>query len=89
MDVVEDPAQRALMAEALLSETKPPEEREVQSAIQQIHEFALERRLRELRELIAEAERRGDYAELAVLTQQKLELDRALRQLHNQNPPER
>ncbi len=89
MDVVEDPAQRALMAETLLSETKPPEEREVQSAIQQIHEFALERRLRELRELIAEAERRGDYAELAVLTQQKLDLDRTLRQLHNQNPPDR
>jgi DNA primase len=89
MDVIEDPAQRALMAEALLSETKPPEEPEVQSAIQQIHEFALVRRLRELRELIAEAERRGDYAELAVLTQQKLDLDRTLRQLHNQNPPER
>ena len=31
---------------------------------------------------IAEAERRGDFAELALLTQQKLELDRALRQLH-------
>ena len=40
------------------------------------------RRQRELRELIAEAERRGDFAELAVLTQQKLDLDRALRQLH-------
>lgn len=32
--------------------------------------------------LIAEAERRGDVAELAVITQQKLELDRALRRLH-------
>jgi DNA primase len=41
-----------------------------------------------LRTLIAEAERRGDFAELAVLTQQKLELDRALRKLHNQRPPE-
>jgi DNA primase len=47
------------------------------------------RRQRELRELIAEAERRGDFAELAVLTQQKLDLDRALRQLHNQRQPER
>jgi len=89
MDVVEDEAQRALLAETLLAETKPPEETEVQSAIQEIHDRAIVRRQRELRELISEAERRGDHAELALLTQQKLDLDRALRQLHNQRPPER
>jgi DNA primase len=89
MDVVEDPAQRALLAETLMAETKPPGEGEVQSAIQEIHERAIESRQRELRTLIAEAERRGDFAELALLTQQKLDLDRALRQLHNQRPPER
>jgi DNA primase len=89
MDVVEDPAQRALLAEALLAETKPPEEIEVQSALQEIQERAIESRQREMRTQISEAERRGDFAELATLTQQKLELDRALRQLHNQNPPER
>jgi DNA primase len=89
MDVVEDEAQRALLAETLLAETKPPEENEVQSAIQEIHERAIESRQRDLRALIAEAERRGDFAELALLTQQKLDLDRALRQLHNQRPPER
>jgi DNA primase len=44
--------------------------------------------LRELRALIAEAERRGDFAELAVIMQQKLDLDRKLRQLHNQKSPE-
>ena len=86
MDVVEDPAQRALLAEVLLAETKPPEESEVLSAIQEIQERAIESRQRDLRALIAEAERRGDYAELALLTQQKLDLDRALRQLHNQRP---
>jgi DNA primase len=89
MTVVEDPAQRALLAEALLAETKPPEEAEVQGAIQEIQERAIESRQRELRTLIAEAERRGDFAELAVLTQQKLDLDRALRQLHNQRAPDR
>ncbi|MGA2672830.1 MAG: DNA primase [Terracidiphilus sp.] len=89
MDAVQDPAQRALLAEALLGETKPPEESEVLSAVQEIQERAIENRQRDLRSLIAEAERRGDFAELALLTQQKLELDRALRQLHNQNPPER
>jgi DNA primase len=84
MDVVEDPAQRALLAETLLAETKPPEENEVRSAIQEIQERTIERRQRELRTLIAEAERCGDFAELALLTQQKLELDRALRTLQAQ-----
>jgi len=88
MDVVEDPAQRALLAEALLAETKPPAALEVHSAIQEIHERAIVSRLRDLRTLIAEAEQRGDFAELAILTQQKLDLDRALRQLHNQQPPQ-
>jgi DNA primase len=88
MDTVEDPAQRALLAEALLAETRPPKESEVLSAIQEIQERAIESRQRDLRVLIAEAERRGDFAELAVLTQQKLDLDRALRQLHNQPPPQ-
>ena len=83
MEVVEDPAQRALLAQVLLAETKPPEETEVQSAIQEIQERAIEGRQRDLRAQIAEAERRGDFAELALLTQQKLDLDRALRQLHN------
>ncbi|MGB9406460.1 MAG: DNA primase [Terracidiphilus sp.] len=87
MEVVEDEAQRALLAEALLAETKPPEENEVQSAIQEIHERTIESRQRELRTLIAEAERRGDVAELALLTQQKLDLDRSLRQLHQHREP--
>jgi len=86
MEAVVDESQRALLAETLLAETKPPDESEVQSAIQEIHERAIERRQRELRTMIAEAERRGDHAELALLTQQKLDLDRALRQLHNPAP---
>jgi len=89
MDAVEDPAQRALLAETLLAETKPPEKSEVESSIQQIQEYAMENRQRALRAEIAEAERRGDFTALAIATQQKLELDRALRQLHNQRPPER
>jgi DNA primase len=87
MEVVEDQAQRALLAEALLAEVKPPEAPEVRGAIQEIHERAIEHRQRQLRQLIAEAERRADYTELALLTQQKLELDRTLRQLHGHQPP--
>ncbi len=85
MEVVEDAAQRALVAEALLHETRSPGEEEVRSAIQELEERLIEHRQRELRGRIAEAERRGDYAEVAVLTQQKLALDRALRELHRSN----
>jgi DNA primase len=89
MDAVEDEAQRALLAEALLAETKPPEESEVESAIQEIQERMIVNRLRDLRALIAEAERRGDVTELALLTQQKLEMDRTLRRLSDPSPQER
>src|SRR6202041_2017680 len=82
MDAVEDPAQRALLAEVLLAEVKSPEDNEVESAIQELEERAIGARLRDLRALIAAAEQRGDFAELAKLTQQKLELDRELRSLH-------
>jgi DNA primase len=79
--VIEDEGQRALLAETLLAEVKPPLENEVLSAIQEIKERGIENRLRDLRALLAEADRRGDVAELAVLWQQKMELDRALQQM--------
>ena len=88
MDVVEDPDQRALLAEVLLAETRSPEEPEVEGAIQQIQERSIEAQLRNLRASISEAERRGDFAELIRLTQQKLDLDRALQKLHKRRPPQ-
>jgi DNA primase len=86
MEAVEDPAQRALLAEALLKETQPPNEDEVASSIQQIQERAIEGRLRVLRGLIAEAERRADVAELTVLLKEKMGLDRRLRELLRKGP---
>jgi DNA primase len=88
MDVVADPGQRALLAEALLGEARPPEVGEVASALQEVQERALESRQRSLRAEIAEAERRGDFAEVALLTQQKADLDRKLRQMQSQKGPE-
>ena len=82
MDAVVDPGQRALLAEALLGESRPPEANEVESAVQEVQERAIEGRLRDLRAQIAEAERNGDFAGLAILTQKKLELDQTLRRLH-------
>ena len=87
MEAIEDPAQRALLAEVLLAETKPPEETEVHSAVQELEERAIVSRSRDLRALIGDAERRGDFAEVLLLTQQKLQLDRALRELQNHRPP--
>jgi DNA primase len=84
MDAVEDSAQRAMLAEALLQEVDPPGEGEVHSAILHIQERSLESERRAVIALIGEAEARGDFAEVVLLTQQKMELDRALRQLHNQ-----
>jgi DNA primase len=86
IEVVGEPAQRALLAEALLGETRPPVETEVRSAIQELEERAIERCLRELRARIAEAEQHGDFGRLTALTQQKMELDRALRELHQRGP---
>jgi DNA primase len=89
MEAVGDPSQKALLAEALLGENGPPAAHEVESAVQEVEERALEGRLRELRGQIAEAERKGDSGGLALLTQKKLELDRALRRLHGQKSRER
>jgi DNA primase len=82
MQVIEDEAQRALLAQALHGETHPPAQEEVAGALQQIEEQAIEHRQRELRAQIADAERRNDTAETLRLTQEKLALDRALRDLH-------
>ena len=81
MDVVEDPAQKALLAEALLAEKEPPTDATVIGAVVSLQKRLIEGQIRDIRAQIAEAERRGDYAEVAVLTQRKLELDKALRQL--------
>ena len=88
MEAVQDEGQRARLAQALWGETKPPGVDEVFSALQEIQERAIGAQLRALRAQIAEAERHADHAETAVLTQQKLDLDRALRKLHQQRPPE-
>ena len=85
MEAVEDGGQRALLAEALLGESRPPQDGEVGSALQELEERALEAEQREMRTQIGEAERQGDFAGLALLTQKKLELDRKLRQLHGNN----
>ena len=83
MDVIDEPGQKALLAEALLGESRPPEDYEVKGSLQEIQERTLESQLRNLRIQIAEAERSGDIGGLAILAQKKVELDRGLRQLQS------
>jgi len=81
MEMVTDQAQMALLAEALMGETAPPLAETVSGAIVSRQRRLLDSQLRQLRAQISEAERRGDYTELTLLTQQKLDLDRASRRL--------
>jgi DNA primase len=86
MDAVDDQAQRALLAESLLAETEPPSSSAVEGAVASLKQRQLEAALRDLRVQIAESERRGDFTELALLTQHKLDLDRGLRKLQIRKP---
>jgi DNA primase len=83
MEMVDDQAQMALLAEALMGETDPPSSETVQGAVVSLQKRGIENQLRQLRAEIAEAERRGDHAQVAILTQKKLDLDRSLRRLHD------
>ena len=77
-----DEASRALLASALhvSSEVNGPEHEssplQVASALETLHERYLERRGRELRAQMSEAQRRSDQPMLLQLMQQKLALDR-------------
>jgi DNA primase len=83
MEIVEDSGQRALLAEALLGEKESPADDVVMGAIASLQQRRIQGQLRDVRGRIAEAERRGDFNELALLTKSKLELDKALRQLQS------
>jgi DNA primase len=86
LDAAPDQQSRALLALTLRqaddpassSDAKPMTE-QVENALHALAHRQLERRQRELRTLIAEADRRGDHDMLSKLTQEKLQIDRKLR----------
>ena len=90
LDAAPDPQSRTLLAFALQHHEDPAEAdsrpdaqsiaEQVENALHALESRRLERRQREIRSLIAEADRRGDQAILAQLTAEKLQVDRALRQ---------
>jgi DNA primase len=88
LDAAPDPHSRTLLALALQHHEDPAEAahdaqsmtEQVEHALHALETRRLERRQREIRSLIAEADRRGDHAILTQLTAEKLQIDRALRQ---------
>lgn len=89
LDAAPDQEGRALLARALESGSEPSETGEpqqtmteqVENALHTLRSRHLERRQREVRTLIAEAERRSDQEMLTRLIVEKMQIDRALRQL--------
>ena len=76
-DAAPDDSSRALLATALQSAIEEGSSAaKVQSALETLHDKYLERRLRELRVQMSEAQRRGDDEMLLRLAQEKLRLDR-------------
>ena len=89
LEAAPDQQSRVLLARAL--EHSPTEQttahsqpksltEQVEDALHTLAHRHLERRQREVRSLIAEADRRGDHEMLKKLTQEKLEIDRKLRE---------
>jgi DNA primase len=74
-----DPSQRALLAQALLRESAEVEMEQVEAALESLKYRHLEALQRRVRADIAEAERRGDWAQLAVFMAEKLKVDRQMR----------
>jgi DNA primase len=76
---VSDPSQRTLLAQVLLRESSEVEIQEVEAALDSLKYRRLEALQRRVRADIAEAERRGDLAQLAVFMAEKLKVDREMR----------
>ncbi len=90
LDAAADDEMRMLLAEVLASQVEVPEAgsrstpqtmlEQVEGALLTMSRRSLERRQRELRSSIAEAERRGDQTMVDTLTREKMKADRALRE---------
>jgi len=83
-EALEDGQQRALFAEALLECAKTPTLTQVQGALLEIQEYAIEKRFREVKTALAEAERNGNRAEYDNLSPQLLQLSTMLQQIRRQ-----
>ncbi len=81
MEAIDDPFGRGLLARALHEELEAVNVERVTAALDTLRHRHLERRQRELRAAISDAERRADSASVIQLTAEKLAVDRQLREL--------
>ncbi len=81
MDVIEDSAQRSLLAEALMSEPVPPTDDEVLSSISAYEKRQINRELETIRIEMAEAGKR-DWTEALKYAERKIQLDKRLAELN-------
>jgi DNA primase len=86
LDAAPDEPSRLLLARTLQQEEDPFSSNtqsiteQVENALHTLQHRHLERRQREVRTLIAEADRRGDQEMLTQLTAEKMQIDRKLRE---------
>jgi len=78
---VSDARQRTLLAQVLFRESGEVEMAEVEAALESLRYRRLEALQRRVRADIAEAERRGDLAQLAVFMAEKVKVDREMREV--------
>jgi len=80
MSVALEDSDRTVLASALMREDEDLTPELVEGALEALRRRKLEARQRDLRRLIAEAERKEDFAAVGQLIREKQEVDRALRQ---------
>jgi DNA primase len=80
LDALEPGSGRAMLADILMKEHEALESHDLEAAVATLRHHHLQQKQRGVRAAIAEAERRGDQAQLLTLTSEKLALDRALRE---------
>jgi len=76
---IDDPLEHSMLAQILLAESEPISVEHVTAALDTLRHRYLERRQRELRAAITDAERKGDSVAVMKLTAEKLGVDRELR----------
>jgi DNA primase len=81
IDAVSEGRDRQLVAQVLFAESEPVTPEQVTAAIHPLQHHHLSRRQRGLRASIGDAERKGDWGQVAALTTEKVQLDRQLREL--------
>jgi DNA primase len=79
MAAISDPSQRTLLAQVLVQELGELELGQVEAALESLRYRRLEALQRRVRADIADAERRGDWAQVALFMAEKVKVDRELR----------